>query len=853
MEIELPVRIDYDIHGESIELTMKVDQGQQTALAWESVKPVTLELEPLPPRTSSGHGSLSSAHSKSLASLAEIKEECNEFQKYISEYNLDYLNADPPDNEECAADNTDYGLLLQTLFRSMSIRYDESQLSSIGDKSKSVSNIYNPTSSSKAPSTTTTNNDQSQTSKGTKRKRQPRKSSQNQIQVYNPFKVGSNLRTFDSMPNIENSVCAEESAPSTGYYRVEIPDSTVDDAYTVQSVTTGSGQDVQEISSVQDMSHMLASSSEKSTPNTKSAVAIFGKPEDSLEMLTPMLSSVGPSFKCHRQHRLRLSAHAHRSHRKHRTKRLRLSSAGLHCSRKLSTSTANTTTTVGVTSTTSKTNSSSSNSSSASSTRFLSQQLDTLGRHLRRLSLRAEDLPGTADKPRLSSTTTSTRSSTKSSSLRSKSIGSKAPTSSKQLNRSVSEDQTFRDRFQSLLRHPSFLHPKSVDLPFTLGGHRPEHLVQEIYEHRTGVNCLEMSEDRSLIVSGGEDGVLRLWSTFSTPCECISILVGHLDYITCCAIYKYLVISGSADTTLKIWSIADGNCLKTLKGHSAFVNRCMCFGPLLLSSSFDCTARIWSLAEVLTLQHFESDRQSVAINFDDDDDDDDDFEETGKTFSLTDNDLRAGEVELKKLQRRKAPCQADIVTERQLKLEFGECLHVLEVSCIKCSLNIHLVPSPQGHVKSVTQVNAVSHDPDDRIERGVIHELNNIVITASADGTARTWSLATGELRHQLVGHSGPINCLAVDPKDPQIAYTAGSDHEIKCWNIITGELLRNLVGHQGAVLCLLAYNRILYSGSSDGTARAWAMEFGQNTRIYYGSHSSVTVIQYADGIRKCG
>ncbi|CAG2123610.1 unnamed protein product, partial [Medioppia subpectinata] len=38
-------------------------------------------------------------------------------------------------------------------------------------------------------------------------------------------------------------------------------------------------------------------------------------------------------------------------------------------------------------------------------------------------------------------------------------------------------------------------------------------------------------------------------------------------------------------------------------------------------------------------------------------------------------------------------------------------------------------------------------------------------------------------------------------------------------------------------------------SGSADHTARAWALEYGECTRIYWRNTSSVTTIQYYDGI----
>ena len=61
----------------------------------------------------------------------------------------------------------------------------------------------------------------------------------------------------------------------------------------------------------------------------------------------------------------------------------------------------------------------------------------------------------------------------------------------------------------------------------TKSDEKPPFLLQTIEDHKFGVNCIDISEDKSLLVSGGEDCIARLWSTFSNPCECIGVLEGH--------------------------------------------------------------------------------------------------------------------------------------------------------------------------------------------------------------------------------------------------------------------------------------------------------------------------------------
>ena len=228
------------------------------------------------------------------------------------------------------------------------------------------------------------------------------------------------------------------------------------------------------------------------------------------------------------------------------------------------------------------------------------------------------------------------------------------------------------NKFESLLRHRSFLKTMTSSVSPNLSKRFFVHdrsefdgssqVLQIIKKHSNGVNCLELSEDQSLLVSGGEDGILRLWSTFSTPCECIGILIGHSDYITCCTVYRLMVISGSADKTIKLWSIEDGNCMMTLLGHTSFINRVVCYGPLLLSSSFDGTVRVWTLTDRLTMiQNLKSDG-SIDNEF--------------VLQNLSFEDEEAQDINNNNSKSR----TKGLVRRQTVKTSFGGSLHILRVS-----------------------------------------------------------------------------------------------------------------------------------------------------------------------------
>jgi WD40 repeat protein len=54
-------------------------------------------------------------------------------------------------------------------------------------------------------------------------------------------------------------------------------------------------------------------------------------------------------------------------------------------------------------------------------------------------------------------------------------------------------------------------------------------------------------------------------------------------------------VSGSGDSTIKIWDTENGNNIKTLKGHTSYVSS-VCFSfnnKRIVSGSSDSTIKIW--------------------------------------------------------------------------------------------------------------------------------------------------------------------------------------------------------------------------------------------------------------------
>ena len=68
---------------------------------------------------------------------------------------------------------------------------------------------------------------------------------------------------------------------------------------------------------------------------------------------------------------------------------------------------------------------------------------------------------------------------------------------------------------------------------------------------------------------------------------------GHKAYITCAAILDTFVFTGSADTTIKKWSLTTNECLFTYESHTSKIHKILATENLLFTTSNDKTAKVW--------------------------------------------------------------------------------------------------------------------------------------------------------------------------------------------------------------------------------------------------------------------
>ncbi len=125
--------------------------------------------------------------------------------------------------------------------------------------------------------------------------------------------------------------------------------------------------------------------------------------------------------------------------------------------------------------------------------------------------------------------------------------------------------------------------------------------------HTGPIESVAISGDGSVVVSASADATVKVWE--SATGRCIHTLTGHSGRVCAIAVSAdgRLAISGGVDTTLRIWDVATGACIHTLNGHTKRADRHVLTasigglalnvdGRVAISSGADGRVLVWDTA-----------------------------------------------------------------------------------------------------------------------------------------------------------------------------------------------------------------------------------------------------------------
>jgi len=116
--------------------------------------------------------------------------------------------------------------------------------------------------------------------------------------------------------------------------------------------------------------------------------------------------------------------------------------------------------------------------------------------------------------------------------------------------------------------------------------------------HSAYVHGAAVDTNGRVVVSASADKTLRVWDVERRVCN--KVLEGHQDAVRCVSLAHgtHLAVSGSADKTLRLWDLDHGVCKRTLEGHTHTIVACaLCpNGSYVLSAGWDESVRLWEVA-----------------------------------------------------------------------------------------------------------------------------------------------------------------------------------------------------------------------------------------------------------------
>ena len=123
---------------------------------------------------------------------------------------------------------------------------------------------------------------------------------------------------------------------------------------------------------------------------------------------------------------------------------------------------------------------------------------------------------------------------------------------------------------------------------------------------------------------------------------------------------------------------------------------------------------------------------------------------------------------------------------------------------------------------------------------------SELLVTASADKTAKVWDVAEERLQAMLVGHFGPLTDVAFSPDASWVA-TCSADGTAGAWNAETGAPLTTLRGHEDSLTSVAVHpsGDVLATCSKDGTLRLWDPRWSQAHLVIHGHDRPVQSLAF--------
>ncbi|KAB8336841.1 hypothetical protein FH972_021149 [Carpinus fangiana] len=343
----------------------------------------------------------------------------------------------------------------------------------------------------------------------------------------------------------------------------------------------------------------------------------------------------------------------------------------------------------------------------------------------------------------------------------------------------------------------------------------------------------------SRMVTGSGDSTARIWDCETgTP---FKKLEGHTSWVLAVSYSpdgKHIA-TGSMDNTVRIWDAITGKQMGgPLRGHTKWVTS-LCWEPFhlqapgrprLASSSKDASVRVWDVVRGTVDMAFTRHQGSVSCVK---------WGGTGNIYS-TSNDKTV------KIWNSKTGELVKSLTN-----------HAHWVNHLALSTDFALRTAFYEQMQSVPDTDEEKRTfARERFEKAATigGKMLEKFVTASDDCTMFLWDPSDLSKPKRMTGHQKPVNHVCFSPDGHYIA-SSGFDNKVKLWLARDGTFVRNLIGHVGPVYqsCFSGDSRLLVTASKDTTLKAWDVKTGKILEDLPGHKDEVFAVDWSPDGKRVG
>jgi len=314
-------------------------------------------------------------------------------------------------------------------------------------------------------------------------------------------------------------------------------------------------------------------------------------------------------------------------------------------------------------------------------------------------------------------------------------------------------------------------------------------------KHTGSVTCVAAVE--TLLVSGSEDCTVVLWS----DCKYVGVLSGHQQSVSCVAFTPDTskVVSGSFDQSLRVWSLCDLKEMACLRGHSSYV-KCVTTtndGHRAISGALDGCIIVWNIDSFIEEKRLAGHQRMIWCLT---------AWENYVVSGSWDNTLKLWDVD-----SWEEVASLPGLTRDGSKVPFTPDGRYLVCGSENNELKAWHVADPtivetlKGHEGPIT---CVAVTP-------------KYIVSGSEDCTLRVWSSDDMQVIATLQGHTDEVAQVVVTP-DYKRVVSVGIDSSVRVWSIDDMNEVATMVGHTEQVTSLAVEGWRAVTGSVDKSVRVW-------------------------------